>query len=112
MTDDLAKTLGGLLDKKFDEKLEPINDRLDKIERAMATKDDLENLSSKDDLENLSSKDDLENLSSKDDLEDLKEELIENIASAVGETALDAVRANGRRIDKLEQHTDHPPLSI
>jgi hypothetical protein len=45
--EELLEQLGKVIDAKLDEKLEPINKRLETVEKNMATKDDLKNMATK-----------------------------------------------------------------
>ena len=98
--DGLAKTLDKLLDKKFDEKLEAQEERLDKKfdEKLQPIKDDQKAIRKE--------------MATKDDLKNTEKRLSAEIISAVNETSRDAIKSNEERIDKLERHTDHPPLAI
>jgi hypothetical protein len=48
--EELLEHIGKVIDAKLDEKLEPINKRLDTVEKNIATKDDLKNMATKTDV--------------------------------------------------------------
>jgi len=91
------KDIGNLLDQK----LKPIKDEQKAIRQEMATKEDLKQFATKDDLAELRKE-----MATKEDLKNLRDEIIEGVST----TVFDAIRTNAQRIDKLERHTDHPPL--
>ncbi|MET3504595.1 hypothetical protein [Halalkalibacter oceani] len=48
--------------------LQTLNERVQKLEQNMATKDDIANMATKDDIANMATKDDIANMATKDDI--------------------------------------------
>ena len=118
LTSDDKRFIRGLLDEKFDQRLEPMNDRLggmeqrlDNIEQNMATKDDLSKVEGK--LDNLEQRTAEGFKQTEKHLKNIYNDTnrIRKDVGKIHETKAIIVGEHGGRIERLEeQHPDLPPF--
>ena len=117
-TQDDKRFIRGLLDEKFDERLEPINnrldgmgERLDNIEQNMATKDDLSRVEGK--IDNLETRTAEGFNKTEKHLKNIYSDTnrIRKDVGKIHEPQAIIVGEHGGRIERLEkQHPDLPPF--
>ena len=102
---------GQLLDKKLDEKLEPIKDDIKQIRQEMATKDDLSRVEGK--IDNLETRTAEGFKQTEKHLKNIYNDTnrIRKDVGKIHETQATIVGEHGARIERLEeQHPDLPPF--